>query len=219
LAVKQQTGARALVSVVENVLLPFEKKLPSTGIKFLIVNVKMVANPEKELEDLLANAKRRDFHRRHFGRARKKRLKGLIDFLKSKKTDYLAGHGMRVTSARLALLAGYIFDESIDPARACDDFLMLDRCMIEWQEKIFKQCGVRVKFSEDAVDYCLALEPKTRDGIDALCGKLLKAAEYGLVSLEHTEPPAQIIIPATGMVDPKKFINELIAGKLQRQSR
>jgi len=214
-AVKQNTGARALVSVVENVLLPFEMKMPSTRIKFLTVTAKMVENPEKELQDLLINAKRRDFHRRHFGMARKKQIKRLGDFFSEKKSEYLAAHGMKVTPARLRLLADYSFNENIDPSSACDEFLMLGHHTIEWQEKIYKQCGVRLRFSEDAIDYCLSLNPKTVEGIDVICGKLLKAAEYGLMILENKKLSGKITISADGMADPEKFINELVAEKLK----
>ncbi len=210
MAAEQKTGARALVSVVENILLPFEKKLPSTQIKFLTVTARMVANPQKELDDLLNQAKRREFHRRHFAAAKKKQIKRLTDFFKTRKTDYLEECGMKVTPVRLAILANYTFAESIDPASACDDLLMLGNHTAEWQEVISKQCGLRVIFSEEAFDYCLALEPKTINKVDLVCGKVLQAVEYGLTILENENQPAEIMITAAGMANPKKFINEFV---------
>ena len=215
LAVQQNTGARGLVSVVENVLLPFEKTLPSTNIKFLAVTAAMVQDPHKELQNLLNSAKRRDFHRRHFGRIKKKQLKRLTEFFKVKNEEYLAGNGMALSPARLTLLAEYTFSENIDPSRACDDFLQLVNHITSWQDKIFKQCGVRVKFDEEAVNYCLAQEPRTPEGIDVICSKLLKAAEYGLMLLEHEKHPGEITIPAMGMAEPEKFINRVVEEKLK----
>ena len=55
------TGARALVSVCEEVLLPFEKKLPSTSLKHLTVTKEMVEDPERELRRLLREAPIRYF--------------------------------------------------------------------------------------------------------------------------------------------------------------
>lgn len=50
---QEKTGARGLLSVFEKLLIKFEKKLPSTGIKRLDVDMDMVNNPEKILEGLL----------------------------------------------------------------------------------------------------------------------------------------------------------------------
>src|SRR5210317_1648885 len=49
-AAQEQTGARGLVSCMEKTLLPFEKKLPSTNIRFLSVTRELVRDPCNELE-------------------------------------------------------------------------------------------------------------------------------------------------------------------------
>ncbi len=48
-----KTGARGLVSVVENLLLPFEKALPSTDVKKLLLTKEMCLSPEKHLAELI----------------------------------------------------------------------------------------------------------------------------------------------------------------------
>jgi ATP-dependent Clp protease ATP-binding subunit ClpX len=55
MASKEQTGARALVSVCENTLLKFEKTLPSTDIRSFRVTAEVVENPELELSRLMIN--------------------------------------------------------------------------------------------------------------------------------------------------------------------
>ncbi len=54
-ASEEKTGARGLVSAIERVLLKFEKKLPSTDIKRLVVSKDIVLNPVEELNKILAN--------------------------------------------------------------------------------------------------------------------------------------------------------------------
>jgi len=51
-AAKEKTGARGLVSAIEKVLIPFEKNLPSTPIKRLLVTAELVDAPEAELKRL-----------------------------------------------------------------------------------------------------------------------------------------------------------------------
>jgi len=49
----EKTGARGLLSVFEKVLIQFEKSLPSTEVKELFVNEKLIDNPESVLKELL----------------------------------------------------------------------------------------------------------------------------------------------------------------------
>ena len=60
-AYHQRTGARGLVNIIENVLIKFEKKLPSTKIKKLIVTKAIVENPELELNKLLTYSSMKEF--------------------------------------------------------------------------------------------------------------------------------------------------------------
>lgn len=53
LAYKEKTGARGLSSVIEKLLIKFEKKLPSTAIKKLIIDDNLLENPGKALENLI----------------------------------------------------------------------------------------------------------------------------------------------------------------------
>jgi endopeptidase Clp ATP-binding regulatory subunit ClpX len=62
-AYQQRTGARGLVNILENVLIKFEKKLPSTTIKQFRVTKAVVERPEVELNKLLAAGDIRDFQR------------------------------------------------------------------------------------------------------------------------------------------------------------
>ncbi len=62
-AVTERTGARGLVSVMEHILLHFEKTLPSTAIKHLVVTDDLVNHPAETLQRLLADEKFCRFHR------------------------------------------------------------------------------------------------------------------------------------------------------------
>lgn len=52
-AFNQNTGARGLVTVVERILLPFERSLPSSSIESLLINAEMCADPEGYLDLLI----------------------------------------------------------------------------------------------------------------------------------------------------------------------
>jgi len=52
-AYTHRTGARGLVTVVERVLLPFERSLPSTGVDRLVITEKICRDPERYLEQII----------------------------------------------------------------------------------------------------------------------------------------------------------------------
>lgn len=52
-ALNYRTGARGLVTVVERILMPFERSLPSTGIKQLLVTEEICHDSEAFLKDLV----------------------------------------------------------------------------------------------------------------------------------------------------------------------
>ena len=60
---KEKTGARGLVSVMEKVLMPFEKKFPSTIIRRLMVTKGLVNNPKNVLQIMLVESEIAEFQR------------------------------------------------------------------------------------------------------------------------------------------------------------
>lgn len=62
-AAQERTGARGLVSVFENTLLKYEKKLPSTSIKKFSVTQEMVEEPIEGLEKLILNESLKSFQK------------------------------------------------------------------------------------------------------------------------------------------------------------
>ncbi len=60
-AFQQKTGARGLVNIIENVLIKFEKKLPSTQIKKFRVTKEVVLNPQAELNRMLTYHSMKEF--------------------------------------------------------------------------------------------------------------------------------------------------------------
>jgi endopeptidase Clp ATP-binding regulatory subunit ClpX len=60
---KEKTGARGLISALEKVLMPFEKKLPSTKVKHLLVTKATAENPAVTLKELVFRDKLNSFQK------------------------------------------------------------------------------------------------------------------------------------------------------------
>jgi endopeptidase Clp ATP-binding regulatory subunit ClpX len=104
-AVREKTGARALVSVIEKFLLYFEKKLPSTAISHLVVDVDMVRSPKEELSKLLHDEQQQERHRKRYDELAHTEYRRLMEFIRHTLGEYLENHEVLATPRRLELMA------------------------------------------------------------------------------------------------------------------
>jgi len=210
LAAKEGTGARGLVSVMEKSLLEFEKKLPSTEIKYLAVSPEVVHHPREELEELLKSPERQKYHEERYKFLAEAEYKRLVDFIQRTLWDYLEAHDVLPTPARLALIAQQCQVENSDPRDVCDHFIDLIKTVEQCAENISKNCGIKVVFDEDAVDRILSKHTQGFFGIEEICQKLLNAFDYGLRLLSQKRGVKIVTIPAEGIDYPENFINKLV---------
>ena len=99
-----KTGARALVTVVEKALLPFERKLPSTDIAQLLVTPELVADPKAELERVLALGEDPAEEQRFETAGRAERME-LLKMIARREAMYADQLEAELTPARMDLIA------------------------------------------------------------------------------------------------------------------
>ncbi|OGR04634.1 MAG: AAA family ATPase [Deltaproteobacteria bacterium RIFOXYD12_FULL_50_9] len=211
LAEQEQTGARGLVSVMEKILLPFEKKLPSTDIEFLTVNREVVADPEAELVKLLTLEESREFHRLRYDVLAGIERQRLVEFILRARGDWLAGQDILPTPARLDLIARHSQEKEMDPKDTCELFIAFIREIWECAGNLSKKSGMQVTFSDEAIDLILSREPRNIEAIHNLCQGLAYALEYGLQLLNQKKGVSSLIIPAACIDAPEQYIDRLVS--------
>ena len=207
----ERTGARGLVSVMEKVLLHYEKKLPSTSIRHLVVDVEMVHFPAVVLERLLADGGVQAEHRTRFAALQAAEYERLTGFILKRMGNYLEDHQVLTTPKRLQLMARESQDQDVDPRDVCDAFIRLVQAIHDSEAEISEKCGIRVVFSEEAVDRLLTREPRTPEAIQASCTQILQTMEYGLRLMGQKKGVAEVIVPKEGVDMPERYINTLVS--------
>ncbi|MCX5865716.1 MAG: AAA family ATPase, partial [Deltaproteobacteria bacterium] len=210
LAKLERTGARGLVSVMEKILLHYEKKLPSTSIRHLVVDVEMVRSSAIVLERLLADAEVQAEHRARFEALQAAEYEHLIGFILKRMGNYLEDHQVLTTPKRLQLMAKESQDQDVDPREVCDTFILLVQTIHACEAEISEKCGIMVTFSEEAVDRLLTREPRTLETIQSSCAQILQAMEYGLRLMGQKKGVAQVVISKEGVDAPERYINTLV---------
>ena len=209
-AFQERTGARGLVSVMEKTLLPFEKELPSTDIRFLSVTEELVINPKQELQRLLSDTDHLASHEDQYHRLYQEEHERIKKLILQKKGIFLEEHGVLPTPARLHLMAKQCQDQVLDIRDVCEIFIDYVRHIKDCEKNISAKCGIHVTFSEEAVDRILEHHPLTQEIIKSLCESLAAAFEYGLGLLQQKKGVDHVVIPASGIDKPDQYINDLV---------
>ncbi len=208
LAAQEHTGARGLVSVVEKTLLPFEKKLPSTDIQFLVVTPKTVFNPQEELKKQLADPGHD--HKDHYERLMQKERLVLMDFISEKCQAFLAAHNFILTPTRLGLMAEYCQNENMNTRKVCEYFIEYLDAIHACEQEISKRCYINASFNEDAIDIILLKRSGSNAGLTDICEGLIRIFEYGFRLISQKKGATRVIIPPKGVDTPEQYINELV---------
>ena len=209
-AAQEQTGARGLVSCMEKTLLPFEKKLPSTNIKYLAVTQELVKNPRQELARILSDNDHLALHEDQYHRLFQEERVRIKELIVQKRGEFLEEHGVALTPERMSIMAKQCQDEVLDIRDACDIFIEYVKHIKKCEKNISAKCGIHVTFSDEAIDRILERQPLNQEVIKSLCETLGTTFEYGLGLLEQKKGVDHVVIPGAGIDRPEQYISDLV---------
>ncbi|MCD6305967.1 MAG: AAA family ATPase [Deltaproteobacteria bacterium] len=209
MAAEQKTGARGLVSAMEKVLIPFEKKLPSTSIRKFLVTREVVDEPETQLRMLLEHpedperAERFEQGSRH----ERERIKRYL----SERAESLSKRcGLDIYPERMDLIAELYLMNITEIDTAIEDFsAMYDQVKME-EAGLMDKLDVTLVFDESAVDEIIGQAVRTGQEPGPLTFQLAKRLEYGLRLVKDRSGIDKYTVSADAVRDMEGFINELI---------
>jgi ATP-dependent protease Clp ATPase subunit len=216
LAAKEKTGARGLVSAMEKVLIPFEKNLPSTDIKELLVTPALVSDPEGELSSLKQNP---DDPKRleSFERGVQQELENIKVFVASRARDFRQTSGLELYEKRVGLIAEIYLKTICDINTAFDDFVqMVEQVKME-EDSLFDQLETKITFDDSAVDEIIRQAIDTGEEPRSLALKLVKKLEYGLKLVKDRAGIEDFVISGEAVTDMEKYINGLVKKFYQQE--
>ncbi|RLB18380.1 MAG: ATPase [Deltaproteobacteria bacterium] len=209
IAAEEKTGARGLVSAIEKVLIPFEKKLPSTNIRKFVVTTAVVENPEKELELLLANPSDPERERR-FELAKEKEFENIKAYISQRKEEFTKKSGLEISERRMALIATLYLKNVTDVNAAFDDFKeMVEQIRLE-EASMLEKLDIHITFDDSAIDAIVDQAIKTGEEAGSLAFNLAKKLEYGLKLVKERAGVDNFVINEEAVLDMEKYVNELI---------
>jgi ATP-dependent protease Clp ATPase subunit len=216
MAVQEKTGARGLVSAMEKVLIPFEKNLPSTDIKKLLVTSDLVDDPVGELSSLKQNPddpKRQE----RFERGARQELESIKAFITSRVRDFSQTSRLELYEKRIGLVAELFLKTICDINTAFDDFAQMYRQIKVEEETLFDQLETNITFDDSAVDEIIRQAIETGEEPRSLVLGLAKKLEYGLKLVRDRAGVEDFIINGEAVTDMEKYINGLVKKHYQQE--
>ncbi len=206
---QEKTGARGLVSALERVLLKFEKALPSTGIRRLVVSADMAEAPEESFRRLMAGEGLDRMYRRHAELAaederalRDRMLDGSAEL--DQQCVFLLGQAHIGTIASIASAC------CIEASAVLEEAALAVEEAREFENLFARNHGIGIAFTEGGLNRLI--ERAVQEDADA--GKLLRDLfsnyHHGLKLIRERTGRGSFEIEAQAMDEPQEYLNGLI---------
>ncbi len=153
-AFQENTGARGIVSAVENALILFEEKLPSTDITHFTVTKKVVEEPASEIADILLEENREKWENLYL-KAKEEQKKYITNYISKNWKDLSLKHGLTLSKYRSVLVAEYYCTHVSEIDNAIKKIKTYYETVKKIENDFFNKYDLNILFEEDAVDFII----------------------------------------------------------------
>jgi endopeptidase Clp ATP-binding regulatory subunit ClpX len=208
-AARHKTGARGLVSVIERVLIGFEKRLPSTEIRQFLVTPEVVRHPKEELERLLA-APDDPARLERFAQAAARERELLRQSVRRREQELLTLYHLPLTDARMELIISQYLKWDGDLKGALEEVALLLQEVRRFEEDFFEKHLIEIHLDDEATDGIL--KQAAAQGISArkVCQNLSHDLEYALKLVRDRTSQHIFLLTREAIQDLDAYLNELI---------
>ncbi len=209
MAFQESTGARGLVSAVEKSLLPFEKKLPSIGIKAFPVTERVIRHPEAALADMIANPHSETLQRKFEELAEEERV-FIKEYLKVNSGKLSEKFALTMTDSRINIVALCYTRYILDVGTAIRQIRSYYDEVKKAELYFFKNHDINIVLEEEAIDFIIENFVSSDMQLDDLYKQLSSGFEHGLKLVREKTAKNRFFITREALLDPESFIRSLL---------
>ena len=216
-AFEEKTGARGLVSAVEKVLLKFEKRLPSTQIRQLVVTRDVVEHPERELESLLENPSNPETQARLEKLLSREKV-ALKESIMKREAEFRKRYGIVLLESRIALIANRMIEKGYDVNTVIEEVVDIQRIVEDFERDFYRKHGISLRFSNEAIDRITEIVLEEDGKGIGICSRLSKDYEHGFKLIRDRIGQREFILTREAIDNPEAFLNEVIREIFSQQA-
>ncbi len=209
LAHLEKTGARALISVIERVLVGFERVLPSTDVDRFTVTREVVENPRAMLEEIVDN----ELHPsrcEQFDEVDKQERRELLAEMESRASEFEARFGRRLDGWALEAVIDASVEEGVGVESVYQRFFKVEDAIRSFEREFKALYGLKIRFSDEAMQELIARVLTGSEEALIVCRKIFQNYHHGLKLVMERTGKTEFTIPREAIQNPEKFLNETI---------
>jgi endopeptidase Clp ATP-binding regulatory subunit ClpX len=208
-AYDENTGARGLVSSVEGALMPFEKALPSTGIKRFAVTRQVIDLPQPSLKELLDHPEDEKY-KLAFDQLASQECQRIAKYITANRKTFGEKYGIQLTDSRIELAAEAYCRKVTD----IDKVLKKIKSYYEETKTIelyfIKNHGINIVLEEEAIDYIIGQCFRSHCAPDSYYRNLTIDFEHGLKLVREKTGRTRFFITREALEKPEAYIANLL---------
>jgi ATP-dependent protease Clp ATPase subunit len=209
MAYDEKTGARGLVSVIERVLLPFEKSLPSSTVRFLVVTRDVVLDPVGELRLIMNHI--------HDPRL----LESYVQIIESEKSlvrdevmsrgeHYFRHYPYVFSPDRIELLVEQHLRTGLPIETIMNEAISLCNQIRVFESDYYENYRFRIHFDEEAVNQIIEEALQRGSSATAVCSRISKDFDYGFKLISERSGQTEFTMSRKAVLEPNVYLDELI---------
>jgi len=216
-AAEENTGARGLVSVIEQVLIPFETKLPSTNIKQFPVTVSVINQPQATLDKWLKGID--DIDRiRDFETIAQENKQAIAEYLKTNRTVITNQYGLPLSPYRIDKISDYYATHVTEIGNAVRKIKFFYDQIKKIEIDFYNKHDINIVLEEDAVDGILEKLATGAMSQRDVYEKLSADFEYGLKLIREKTDKNRFFLSKEALTNPENFLNQLIKAEFNKNN-
>ncbi len=209
MAFQENTGARGLVSAVEEALLIFENKLPSTDIQKFPATLSMIKNPKAGLERFLESKKDKKWDEM-FDRIFEEEKEAIKTYFQKNREHLGRKYKLTLSGQRIDIAAEYYCRNIVD----IDNTLKRVKLHYDDVKKLelyfFNKQDINIVLEEDAIDYIIEQIVSGIMDFEKFSNKISNDFEYGLKLVKEKTGRNRFFITKEALVAPDSYIANLL---------
>lgn len=207
-AYPEKTGARGLVSVLERVILPFEKKLPSSSIQNLAITRQIVEDPDKELEILMGDGGTENLGIYH-NLVQQEKVASREEIFRIRR-NFADNYPLVFTPDRTDLVLNHQVKTGIAAEAVFNEVLSLYNQVRMFEADFYEKHGFKIHFDEQALNEIIKQALEGDESASAICWKISVDYDYGFRLIADRSGQTQFVLPREAVTNHQKYLDELI---------
>lgn len=209
IAFRENTGARGLVSAIEQGLIPYEKALPSTPVKIFPVTLNILKDPEKSIR-FLEDPDNKDVIEDTFNRLLNAEKEFVRNYILSNQHLFSEKYSLSLSSSRIDSVAELYLKNVMEVGTALEKIKNYADAIKKVELYFYKNHEINIVMEDDAID--LIIEKVVADslGMQKFYDQLTADFQYGLRLVQEKTGKKRFFITKKALMDPESYIKTLL---------